>query len=452
MRPLHAAGLLIALALLSACNDLDTTYAARTGDSVNGIRVFHQALAGRCQLRDAWYLTQRVGRESALVVHVATTAGVPDYRGAAWIDRWLAEPVAQPRQALLILRDGNVAPVLATRWADEARHEAQVDAERRDELNRLAERYDQLAKEHADDHAVAGACRLFRLRRGGSDTAAVVQSLSGLGLGTAPTTLRLGTAPVPPERWREQLSGDALPGFDPSRFPWHALDDTADLLTRPLDRARDPQPPPGRALSDAEVAERDRGPHVLVMAMVDSEACPLVVSYPHGNNRLLVVANATALLDGALVDPAARRFAEALLDEVLRFHRRDDQPTTPPAAWITSLTTRDSESPPPSLLGLLVRGPFAIPLWHLLLLLAVLAWWRARWLGRREAPVDRQGVRFTRHVEALAHHLERAARRDPAIRRAADAAIAERQAGSGLHRIPRREPRPESSQPAGPAH
>lgn len=346
-------GFCLSLLLLSACGDLDTTYAARQGDSVNGVRVLRAELEARTQLTDAWLLSPRL-ENSELLVHVQTGSGMPDEATCTWLTTWLGQG-EHPRQVVLILRDGNVAPYLCRKWSGEARTEG---------LTQLADLLDRRAgQEDADVVPALGeveTCALFTRQRG---PIASPQTITGLGLDgmRPPATLRIGSHPM---------------------------------------------------------VEKDKEPADTVLVAVDG--VPLAVAYEVDEvNRLVVVANASGLVDGALADPRARRLTQALLKNILAFHDHH-----PHAAWVGSLRVREADPQDLNLLSFLRSAPFAWPLWHLLILLAVCVLSGAAWLGRRELRRNRQGERFARHIEALGQHYADAARHDPQVAREAAAALA----------------------------
>lgn len=344
---------ILSLLALSACGDLDTTYAAREGDSVNGVRALRSELQAHTQLHDAWLLSPRLD-DRELLVHVQTGTGLPDAATCGWLTTWLSEG-EHPRQVVLILRDGNVAPYLCRKWSGEARGEG---------LQSLAEALDQRAN-HEDEDVVPAlgeveTCALFTRQRGLMTSP---QTITGLGLDGMhpPTTLRVGSHP-------------------------------------------------------SIGTEKDAAGTVLVAV----DGVPLAVAYEIDEvNRLVVVANASGVVDGALADPRARRLTHALLKNIFDFH--DHRPL---AAWVGSLRVREAEPQDVNLLSFLRIAPFAWPLWHLLFLLAVCALAAAAWLGRREVRRNRQSERFARHIDALGQHYADAARHDPAMAREAAAALA----------------------------
>ena len=356
-----------AVLALAGCGDLETGYGLRQGESVNGLRALHDELASRCDQRDAWLLSPRLD-ERELVVHVANGTELPAADACTWIRTWL-EDAEGPRQVVIVLRDGNVAPFLCRKWSGEARNEG---------LDELAARLD--ARAEREDADTVGAtttprqCGLFATDR---REPAPVRTLHGLGLSQAPATLRLTAYPVVPP---------------PAASPVEADQD-----------------------SDEDEAE-DTG-----TVLIAADGLPLMAAWKFGEHgRLVVVANATGLVDGALADPTARRFTQAVIDEILRFHGG----AKPRSAWVGSLRVREEDPKDLSLFSLLAKEPFSWALWHLFALLVVVVLAKSAWLGRREARRDRRAARFARHIDALAEHLAAESRHDPAVLRATANAIA----------------------------
>ena len=336
--------LVIALLSLCSCGDLDTRYGVHDGDSINGVRCLRAVFSERCQVEDRWLLSDRL-HDHDLIVHVATRSELPDAGACTWISEWL-ESAEEPRQMVIILRDGNVTPFLCQRWANEAQAGGRPE---------LAEVLAKRAQEESLDLApTTDSCALFK--RTGRPSAAV-QRLSGAYTGPAPATLRLG----------------AYPELTPATSE-HSSETGAEVL-------------------------------------IAADGLPLVTSWLIGDyGRLVVIANATALVDGAQADPVARRLLARVIDTVVGYH----EDHRPQLAFVGSLRAREAESQELSLLSLLVRAPFAWPLWHLLALLALVVAWRAAWIGRRSRRTDRTAVRFIRHIDALARHLhEHPARNKP---------------------------------------
>ena len=147
----------------------------------------------------------------------------------------------------------------------------------------------------------------------------------------------------------------------------------------------------------------DDDEHLLTLHAADGE---LGVWAAREDKGLYWLANATPILDGALADPAARWLLQRVVDDVLPDDRRAAKPVV---AWLRNLAEQsDDDRPGPHPVLLLFQPPFSWGTWHLLALLALIAGAGALWLGRRSAPTLLRADRFSRHVDALAHHLKQA--------------------------------------------
>jgi hypothetical protein len=358
----------LAILALCGCDRFDTRYGVReaSSHSVNGLRVLDARLATLGGLATFPRLSPHAAERDVLV-HVATMPGLPDEQACTWISDWLKE--APRRQFVLVLRDGNVAPWLCLRWAAEAHAEAaRADGSRRAELEGLAERLDHRARQE-DEPPLYGPglqreCPLFRLH--------LLRNLAAYGgpYGAESMPPPHGM-PVPPL---------ALPDdHHPERF--------AGLVDYPT--------PAMFSLNSAIEAAAGT-------PLVSADGDAWAMAIPFGRSRLVVIANATPLLDGAQVDLRARRLLAAVVGEIGTWKPRR-------LAWVDSLVTHpDSDPEPPNLLAMLFgKAPFCYAAYHLLGLMLVFVAWKATWLGRVEARPDRTVERFMRHVEALAFHLRR---------------------------------------------
>lgn len=147
--------------------------------------------------------------------------------------------------------------------------------------------------------------------------------------------------------------------------------------------------------------------------LVEADGRPWAAAYAVGDGRLIVVANAAPLLDGAMPDPAARALAEALRAELADWAGAEAA-----WAWVGSLRVREGEPAAANPMAMIFTGwPLALATWHLLAL--VLLWLAARaWrLARRAAPTEQAAASFGDHVDALADQLA-AAREHQACTRA----------------------------------
>lgn len=328
-----------AVLLLAGCVDLETAYGVTdpARGSVNGCSALFNRLSARTSLHRTWQLTPRL-ENTDLLVHLARRSGLPADDACTWLREWIED--GDRRTAVLILRDGNLAPFLCRRWAGEARHEAATAEELpAAALTALAERLEAraIAEEEPEWAATVQHCPLFAVM-----PAPRQRPLAVDGLSTPPLAMTAGLA----------ISAE---------------DATA-------------------------LVEAERPDHVRV---------PWAIQVPFGDGRLVVVANATPLLDGALADRQARRLAAGLLDRLL-------DPAWPHAhcTWVQELRVRESE--PQALnpmLRLFTTDPFRWVAWHGMVLVLLGLWAAAAWLGRREEPRDVRAQRFGAHVDALAGHL-----------------------------------------------
>jgi hypothetical protein len=242
------------------------------------------------------------------------------------------------RQVVLVLRDGDLAEWLCRRWAAEARAEAAGGADPA-RLNALAERLEARAMEEKDRPAPSATTAWFE-RIGGRDE----RPVRILGLG-------------------------------------------------------DPPVPAAMAARGGLVA--DEGESLATLILANGRRQDWAIAIPVGTGRLVVVAHALPLLDGAMPDPAARRLANGLVDEIIGWH--GDRPT---AAWVRRLQVRGDDPDAVNPMAMLfTKAPFAAVTWHLvgLAVLALLA--LAAHLGRRQAPRRERRASFARHIEALARQL-----------------------------------------------
>ena len=290
-----AALLAVALVVLAGCGDkLVTTYATTEPGSVNGCAVLRRVLEQRTDLRNTWRLSPRL-EECELLVHVARERALPNEETCDWLRTWLT--TESDRQAVLVLRDGNLAPWLCRRWAAEARAEAVTAPAAAEQLGKLASDLERRAtSEEERETEKTNTCDLFSLERG---PALEPTAITGLELTQVPQVMRVASRVTHAKA--EPLISVTLPG-----------------QTQPQ---------------------------------------PWAVTIPVGNGRLVVVVDALPLLDGAQPDPAARRLLTTLVDALLEEHGDTpkaawvahltvpgevEQPnpmlallTRPPVSWIT---------------------------------------------------------------------------------------------------------------------
>ncbi|MFW5859439.1 MAG: hypothetical protein ACOCYP_05390 [Planctomycetota bacterium] len=328
----------VTLVLLSACRDADELRSleyARPG-SINGIEVLRAALADRWSVDTVPGIGTHM-RDYDCAVLVCRETRLPEQAFWTWSRQWLEE---RDRCLVLILRDGTVTAPLCRHWSRQARTAATASSD--------AQQAERLRTE---------ATALARLALQNAPRPVAIGELAHSGW------LRLrGVAPVRPRQ---------LHGTGP--FP------------------ADPSPPltlNGGCRLEAITGELE--------PLLADEAGVIVGlrRYGHGG-RMVVCATATALLDGALVGPAAREQLDGLLRLIAQH-----EPTH--VAWLRDhIHQSDRYLPRPTLWAIVSQPPFGLILLHVLALALLYLACRAAWLGRREAaPVDRP-PRFRDHVLAL---------------------------------------------------
>lgn len=353
MKPVLTAALLM---LLAGCSGpLDTTYGATDPGraSVNGVVILRQTLTGakeREPVRQGWMLSDRLqDKKLGCLVHIATSAEAISAEVQVWLLEWLK--AEQGRQVVLVLRDGSVGGRLCRDWALQARNEALRLGPPQDQgLLDLADRLQMRAldEDHRDTEVRPGKDIMFKslgftVERQEPET---LVRLQGMGLDKVPVSLALTST----------ITGAEVQSLVEAR-------------PRTGDRAR-----------------------VLVAGLNVEQS------------RLVVVASASALVDGALPDPASRQLLVALAGELTDFRVAHHGP--PDTAVVGRLAVRRGDENDMDMLGLLfTQPPISYVAWHAMAVLLVFLAWRNRWLGRREAPRQEGRQRFLLHVQALARQL-----------------------------------------------
>jgi hypothetical protein len=373
MRTLAAILVLAGVLILGGCaTDLDTTYgSAEPGTtSLNGTHLLRRALSGSAP-RTAWVLSDRLQEaELGCLVHVQQDHQPLTPEVQSWFVDWLEDKPG--RQVVLILRDGSLGGPLCRTWAAQARREATRAPAGAAALEVLAKRLEDRAAREDDEDARRRLTERQDVAKLGFHLVPgplrEVQGLGGLGQGVAAHLLRVGVH-----------------------------------------------------------CEAPQGEVLVTAALGDGVEQPLVTAIPCGEGRLVVVAGATGLLDGAQPDPLARRLLVGLATEIRRYRQEHTAPAG--TAFVTRLRVHRGEDDDIDVLRLLfATPPVCYVTWHLVAALAIFLLWRNRWLGRREsAPQDRQ-QRFMTHVRALAGHLRR--------RRATALAQTELDRWRSTHRLP----------------
>lgn len=361
--------LILLLLCCASCIKLETQYGESFLNSINGFHVAEQVFRSRFDARRHYYRSLQL-EDYDLIVHCTTDtryvlgdpADSPEQDDVAfesfddWEDweeqqeetvdqrsdsRWIKDWLHQEdgRQFVLVLRDGNVAPQLCREWAAEFRHLA-------------AEADSAGKKENFEEQAIllerrAETCAYDAFAEPGSSTDCYWFKVHG----------------------QEQQQAETLGGIYDGAAP-HTLFTRSHLAAL----------------------------HAEVLLRVNDRA--FIISIPVADSRLIVVANATAMVDAALVDPHARQLFSALLDELGTW-------PVSRAVWLKTMTAgSNSPPPPPNILAMLfLQAPFNYLIIHALLLLLAFLFWRACWLGRRRSQRRAVEEQFQRHIDALAFHL-----------------------------------------------
>jgi hypothetical protein len=114
--------------------------------------------------------------------------------------------------------------------------------------------------------------------------------------------------------------------------------------------------------------------------------------------HFLVLASATPILNGGMVDPGNRQLAEELVKLLPEGGRV--------AITVSSRWSDGNFAESPSTLQFLKVHPHGWIFGQTLLALALFCWWKLPIFGRPRSAIDTEGARFGRHVEALGKLLQ----------------------------------------------
>jgi hypothetical protein len=403
LRATAALVLTLALALAGCGDPLDSRYGVTNPGSINGCAVLHDVLKARTSLRDAEVIGPRLEQDGELLIHLARYDQLPNAEACTWLEGWLQD--REGRQAVLILRSGNLTGWLCRRWADQARAEARRGGTGAAKLDALAQQLERRAAAEDEDEGPPSdaTCPLFAVKRHVPRTPI---SIEGLELTQVPQAMRV-TGSFQIGDWPTPLETAHPKGKQMDRKQARRAGSSDDRADRGEGTETD---------EDEEVPTRRHGTQgpvvepLITLGTTASTGADRVegttgkvawaITIPYGDSRLIVVLDALPLLDGAQPDPAARRLLEALVDHITDFHDE-----SPHATWVRHLRVRGEGGPPNPMLAVLTSPPVAYISWHFVAFLVVLALAGAAWLGRREAPAETRHDRFSRHVLALAERL-----------------------------------------------
>ncbi|MDA3959264.1 MAG: hypothetical protein PF961_00615 [Planctomycetota bacterium] len=328
----------VALVMGGCGVDLNTSYGTLDQDSVNGFSVINTVWDERFDCGELFWLSDR-SQDFDTLIHLQRETSFPSTDAWDFLFDWLDE--SDGRQCVVVLRDGGVGEWILLRWLRETQNalgnKPEPSQQRLLELGRDAI----IARlEEEDDPALLSPGDKRLAESIGlivtGDQTRSVQRLDGLLSSEAPPMMQM----------RSALSGGYL---------------------EPLISA------------DDEV---------------------FAGQFKVGASRMIVVANASPLVDAALVDHRSRAVLAALGDEIESFGAGR-------AGWLRRMRVRSGDPVPPSILSQLFgQEPFRVGAFHLLVLLVVYAWFRAAWLGRVNPRGGHRLERFSRHVDALAWKLQ----------------------------------------------
>ena len=363
---------IIALAALclSGCKELEVEYDSPSSQSINSFSALKHIWKEQFAFRRHRNRTNRLD-ECDLIMHIVSdlhsnpfaAAGVHietdieiedeeldiDERSPTeWLRDWLSEK--DQRQFVLVLRDGNIAPQLCREWASE---------------------FDQAAQKAASKDGPEAAERLKKQAEVLREIA-VTQSTRPLVNSGAETSYDFFDI-----QGRIQQSHKQVDGY----------------------LAKNCSAAPHTLFSRSSLE------HDLAEALLYMDDRQFILNIPIKNSRLLVIANASILVNGALVDKNARQILSNLNTFIA-----DWEPQS--AAWLQTMTAGYNNPPPPPniIMMLFTKEPFNYAIIHGLIALILFLCWRATWLGRRQSQRQDIAEQFQQHVDALARHLQQGQR------------------------------------------
>ncbi len=353
--------LLIILFLVS-CNTIETHYGGSAKQSINGSRILKAVWTDALDLQFHRYRSDKLDKADLLIHFVEDIQFNINDNGfdlddlarieedndwddqidlrshAQWIRDWLN--AGKKRQFVLILRDGNVAPQLCNTWADELEASIKNNPgnDKNEELQLQVDELRKLALANFSTPLVEYPdSEDFYFFSVHGREAQQAQQVEGIYNGPAPATLRT----------RSSLSAKkAKPLF--------------------------------------VVDRRNFG-----------------IEVPFKSSRLIIIANATAMLDAALVDHHARNMLNALTEHIQGWEHQH-------GVWLHHPYPRSHTPEPPNVLAMLFsQKPFNYIIIHAFVFLFAFLFWKACWLGRKRSRRRAVQEQFDRHVEALAFQLSK---------------------------------------------
>jgi len=330
--------LAVVMLLVSGCGleVVDTTYGRARDKSINGTGALAELFRGRGHaVRTAVRLSDELADWADVIVRFAPDAGPPEQKEAEWYLRWLNQ--IGDRRMIYVVRDYSA---LADYWRETLDHLPKAGAD--DLRSRAATLRDEAIKQ--DEHEAVWAKKVARPE----DWFAVNPSKD------PPTTSKT-------------LEGSWSEGVDPSR-------------------ARLPRHETLKVDSETVLLEGDGKPLVIDWTLFNE-------------SRVLVAANASFLVNGALLNPARRPLAMRTVRWV------GDEPLN--VAFVEGRYLLSGPPAGPSVFSLLTIWPFGWVVAQLLVLGLAACLARAPRLGRPRPEPSSGEDRPVAHPEALGSLLAR---------------------------------------------
>lgn len=360
----------LATLLLGSCKELEVEYNSPSSQSINSFSALKHIWKEEFAFRRHRNRTNRLD-ECDLIMHIvgelhsnpfaadgidiASEIDIEDEEldidersPSDWLHDWLSEKAQ--RQFVLVLRDGNIAPQLCREWAAE---------------------FDLAAKKAENKDGPEAGAR-FKKQAEVLREIAVAQATSPL------------------------VDSGSVESFD--FFDIHGrIQQNHKHVDGYL--AQHCSAAPHTLLSRSSLE------HELAEALLYMDDRQFILNIPVKNSRLIVIANASILVNGALVDKNARQILRNLNAFIA-----DWKPQS--AAWLQTMTAGYNNPPPPPniIMMLFTKEPFNYAIIHGLIVLVLFLCWRATWLGRRQSQRQDIAEQFQQHVDALARHLQQGQR------------------------------------------
>ncbi len=348
--------LLVGMASLSGCGggDLQTQYGRSRGESVNGINAIVELMRQRGhETRSAVRLTPKLEEWADVIVRFSQTSGPIRKREAGWYSNWLGQ--RPNRRLVYVLNDYSAE---ADYWKELLKTTLTVN-----DQNRATVRRD-------NAKAVVGS---------GSLPLPAKAKTKPMGVNTEDED-----GPVDPTLWFDLDDGDGPREAKTLEGPWAEGIDPGEATI---------------ALSKSFKIRSNGSEHVLLSA----EDKPITIDWvTPGNGHILVIANGSFLVNGALLNKARRPLTNQVLDWI------DESGTSTKVATVEGAYVSSPEPKARDVFDLVQEFPFNWISAQLLVLAVMSALVLAPRLGRPIDPtVTSDGERPAAHPEALGSLMAR---------------------------------------------